>query len=84
MFLYKSPFLSRKKNIHMTHDLFIKKMKHILKRRAFNKLCIYNDYQKALFRRRLRRESMYLVIKNRFTHIGLKVPYSIKRWYNDY
>jgi hypothetical protein len=83
MFFYKSPLLSQKKNIHTTHNLFIKKMKHILKRRAFNKLCRYNDYQKILLKRR-RRASVYLMISERFARVGLKVPYTIKRWYDDY
>jgi len=82
MFFYKSPFSPRKKYT-TTHDLFIKKIKCILKRRAFNKLCRYNDYQKILLKRR-RRESVYLMISERFARVGLKVPYTIKRWYDDY
>ena len=32
-----------------SRDLFIKKINLIFKRRAFHKLCRYNDYQKDLF-----------------------------------
>ena len=81
-------FFKTKINIkYHRNNLFILKVKHILKRMAFKKLQNNMKYQNIILQNTesciKQKQKLNNIIKQRFNEHGLEIPYSIERWLNN-